>query len=49
VEETKEVLEKLANGGYVEVEVTDSGMMVYRFPEVLFGHEKHWSRGIESA
>jgi len=49
VEETAEILKKLADGGFVEIEVTDSGLMVYRFPEVLYGHEKHWSRGIESA
>ena len=49
VEETEEILKKLADRGYVEIEVTDSGLMVYRFPEVLFGHEKHWSRGVESA
>jgi hypothetical protein len=49
VEETAEILKKLSDGGFVEIEVTDSGLMVYRFPEVLYGHEKHWSRGIESA
>lgn len=49
VEETAEILKKLADGGFVEIEVTDSGLMVYRFPELLYGHEKHWSRGIESA
>jgi hypothetical protein len=49
VEEAEEILKRMADGGYVEIEVTDSGIIVYRFPEVLFAHEKHWSRDIESA
>ena len=49
VEESAEILKCLADGGFVEVEITDSGLIVYRFPEVLFAHEKHWSRGVESA
>ena len=49
VEEASEILKCLADGGFVEVEITDSGLIVYRFPEVLFAHEKHWSRGVESA
>ena len=49
VEEASEILKRLADGGFVEVEITDSGLIVYRFPEVLFDHEKHWSRGVESA
>ena len=49
VEEASEILKRLADGGFVEVEITDSGLIVYRFPEVLFAHEKHWSQGIESA
>lgn len=48
-EEAEEILKKLAEGGFVEIEVTDSGLMVYRFPEIVHGHEKHWSRGLESA
>lgn len=49
VEEAAEILKQLADGGFVEVEITDSGLIVYRFPEVLFAHEKQWSRGVESA
>ena len=49
VEEADEILKRLSEGGYVEVEVTDAGMVVYRFPEILFGHEKTWSRGVDSA
>jgi hypothetical protein len=46
VEDCEQILKKLAEGGFVEVEVTDSGLMVYRFPEVLYAHEKPWSRGL---
>lgn len=49
VEEVEEILTGMAHRGYVEVEVSDSGIVVYRFPEALFAHEKHWSRGVESA
>ena len=49
VEEAAEILKRLADGGFVEVEITDSGLIVYRFLEVLFAHEKRWSRGVESA
>ena len=48
-EEADEILKRLSEGGYVEVEVTDAGMVVYRFPEILFAHEKTWSRGVDSA
>jgi hypothetical protein len=49
VEEVEEILRSMADRGFVEMEITDSGMVVYRFPEVLFAHEKQWSRGVESA
>ena len=49
VEETEDILKRLADGGYVELEVTDSGLVIYRFPEILYAHEKHWSRGVDSA
>ncbi len=49
VQEAEEILRELADGGYAEVEVTDSGMVVYRFPEFLYSHEKHWARRVESA
>jgi len=49
VEEVEDILKGMAERGFVEIEITDSGMMVYRFPEILFAHEKHWSRGVESA
>ena len=49
IEEAERILKGLADQGYVELEVTESGMMVYRFPEVLFAHEKQWSRSIDRA
>ena len=49
IEEVEEILNHMADGGFVEVEITDSGMMVYRFPEVLHAHEKDRSRGVEDA
>lgn len=49
VEEAEDILKKMCDSGYVEIEVTESGMMVYRFPEVLFAHEKAWSRAIDRA
>lgn len=49
VQEAEQILRELADGGYAEVEVTDSGMVVYRFPEFLYSHEKHWARRVESA
>ena len=49
IEEVDEILKRMADSGFVEVEITDSGMIVYRFPEVLYAHEKDRSRGVESA
>ncbi|MGY8825294.1 MAG: hypothetical protein ACKVJG_15390 [Candidatus Latescibacterota bacterium] len=49
VEEVEDILRTMADRGFVEMEITDSGMVVYRFPEVLFSHEKQWSRGVENA
>ncbi|NKB71845.1 MAG: hypothetical protein GKR89_32615 [Candidatus Latescibacteria bacterium] len=48
-EECEDILKKLSEGGYVEVEVTESGMVVYRFPEVLYAHEKQLSRSLDIA
>ena len=48
MEEADRILRDLADGGYVEMEVSDSGMVVYRFPEILFADEKSQSRGVDS-
>lgn len=47
VAEAEEILRTLVDHGYVEMQVTDSGMMVYRFPELLMAHEIPWSRAVE--
>ncbi len=47
VEEAEEILKSLSEGGYVELEVAEAGMVVYRFPEVIFAHEKHNSRSLD--
>lgn len=41
--EAEGILKGLTEGGFVEMEVTDSGLVVYRFPEVLYEHEKFGS------
>ena len=48
MQEAESILKELVDGGYVELEITTSGMVVYRFPEVLFAHEKPWSQGVDS-
>lgn len=49
--ETEAILQGLAEGGFIEIEVTDAGVMIYRFPEVLYapGGVGNWSRRYESA
>ena len=49
VQDAEQIMKDLADRGYVEIELTESGMMVYRFPEVLFSHEKVWSRSLDKA
>jgi hypothetical protein len=34
--EAEQILRGLAEGGFIEIEVTDAGIMIYRFPDVLF-------------
>ena len=48
MEEADRILRDLVDGGYVEMEVSDSGMVVYRFPEIVFEHEKSSSRSIDA-
>ena len=35
--EAEVILRGLAEGGFIEIEVTEAGIMVYRFPEVIYG------------
>lgn len=46
--ESEEILRGLAEGGFIEIEVTDAGIMVYRFPDVLFANGgATWSRRVQ--
>ncbi len=49
--ETEAILRGLAEGGFIEIEVTDAGIMIYRFPDVLYGAggRASWSHRFESA
>lgn len=47
VEEAEEILKGLSEGGYVELEVAEAGLVVYSFPEVLFAHEKYGGRRVD--
>ena len=48
MEEADRILRDLTEGGYVEMEVSDSGMVVYRFPEIVFANEKSRSKGVDA-
>lgn len=49
--EAEAILKGLAEGGFVELEVTDGGVLIYRFPEILYvrGGASSWARRHESA
>ena len=49
--EAKQILKGWAEGGFVELEVSDGGVMIYRFPEVLYtgGAAGSWARRHDSA
>lgn len=47
--EAEQILRRLADGGFVEIEVSDSGVLVYRFPEVLYATgsgARRWGGGL---
>ena len=48
--ETEAQLKQLAEGGFVEIEVTEAGVMVYRFPEILYAPtgDGGWSPEVET-
>jgi len=51
-EESAAVLRRLSEQGFVEIEVSDAGVMVYRFPEIAFPAptpSESWTTRIESA
>ena len=47
VEKAEEILRELAVRGHVEVRVSDSGMMVYHFPEIERWDEKRWAKPVD--
>ena len=47
VEKADEILRELAISGHVEMRVSDSGMVVYHFPEIERWDEKHWARPVD--
>ena len=48
--EAEAILRGLAEGGFIEIELTDAGVMVYRFPDVLYAPGgRSWSQRVESA
>ncbi len=44
--EAEELLKSLVVRGFAEIEITDSGMLVYSFPDVKLLDEKSTSRGV---
>ena len=47
VEKSEEILRELAISGHVEMRISDSGMVVYHFPEIERWDEKHWARPVD--
>ena len=47
LEKAEEILRELAARGHVEVRVSDSGLMVYHFPEIERWDEKHWAKPVD--
>jgi hypothetical protein len=48
--EAESILRSLAEGGFIEIEVSDAGVMIYRFPDVLYAPSSgRWSHRFESA
>ena len=46
VEDAEMILKRLTEQGSVEIKVSDSGVIVYRFPDVLYLEEKHQARSL---
>ena len=47
VEKAEEILRELAARGHAEVRISDSGLIVYHFPEILRWEEKHWAKPVD--
>ena len=46
-EQAEEILRELAVRGHTEVRISDSGVIVYYFPEIARWDEKHWARPVD--
>lgn len=47
VEKAEEILRELAARGHAEMRISDSGMIVYSFPEIERWEERHWAKRVD--
>jgi hypothetical protein len=47
VEKAEEILRELAARGHAEMRISDSGMIVYYFPEIDRWEERHWAKRVD--
>jgi len=47
VEKAEEILRELSARGHAEMRVSESGLIVYYFPEIARWEEKHWARPVD--
>lgn len=47
VEKSEEILRELAARGHAEMRISESGMIVYSFPEIERWEERHWAKRVD--
>lgn len=47
VEKSEEILRELAARGHAEMRISESGMIVYAFPEIERWEERHWAKRVD--
>ena len=47
MEKAEEILRELAVRGHAEMRVSESGLVVYHFPEIEHWDERHWARPVD--
>ena len=47
VEKSEEILRELTARGHVEVRVSESGLLIYHFPEIERWDEKHRAKPVD--
>lgn len=47
VDKAEEILRELAARGHAEMRISDSGMIVYHFPEIERWEERHWAKRVD--